>query len=200
MRHNNVLPNGHFRKHWQVRVKTWLDQAGAKKRRRNARIQKAQVAAPMPTDKLRPAVRCPTVKYNTRLRSGRGFTFEEVKAAGITRAYARSIGIAIDHRRRNKSEESLELNKQRLLSYLARLVVVPKKSTQTGEAKQVSLAKFLPIVNDKTVEPARKISEAEKKGEAYQTLAKAWNVERYHGIRAKRAAEKAEAMETKEKK
>lgn len=79
MKHNNQLPNGHFHKHWQVRVRTWLDQAGRKKRRRTARVEKAKRMAPRPTDALRPAVRCQTVKYNTRVRSGRGFTFEEVK-------------------------------------------------------------------------------------------------------------------------
>lgn len=79
MKHNNQLPNAHFRKHWQVRVKTWLDQAGRKKRRRTARIAKAKRVFPRPTESLRPAVRCPTVKYNTRLRAGRGFTLEEIK-------------------------------------------------------------------------------------------------------------------------
>lgn len=79
MKHNNVLPNGHFRKHWQERVKTWFDQAGRKKRRRSARIEKAKRLAPRPAEMLRPAVHCPTVKYNTRLRAGRGFTLEEIK-------------------------------------------------------------------------------------------------------------------------
>lgn len=79
MKHNNQLPNGHFRKHWQVRVRTWLNQAGRKKRRRTARIEKAKRMFPRPIDALRPAVRCPTVKYNTRLKCGRGFTLEEIK-------------------------------------------------------------------------------------------------------------------------
>ena len=36
--------------------------------------------APRPVDGLlRPAVRCPTIKYNTKLRAGRGFTLEELK-------------------------------------------------------------------------------------------------------------------------
>jgi large subunit ribosomal protein L13e len=35
--------------------------------------------APRPAELLRPAVHCPTVKYNTRLRAGRGFTLEEIK-------------------------------------------------------------------------------------------------------------------------
>jgi len=57
-----------------------LDQAGRKKSRRIARVQKAARIAPRPVDGLiRPAVRCPTIKYNTKLRAGRGFTLEELK-------------------------------------------------------------------------------------------------------------------------
>jgi hypothetical protein len=81
LKHNNQLPNQHFRKEWQRRVKTWFDQAGQKKSRRVARVQKATRVAPRPVDGLlRPAVRCPTLRYNMKLRSGRGFTLEEIKA------------------------------------------------------------------------------------------------------------------------
>lgn len=80
LKHNNQLPNQHFRKQWDRRVKTWFDQAGRKKSRRIARVQKAGRIAPRPIDGLlRPAVRCPTVRYNMKLRAGRGFTLEELK-------------------------------------------------------------------------------------------------------------------------
>lgn len=197
MKHNNQLPNGHFRKHWQERVKTWFDQAGRKKRRRSARVEKAKRMAPRPVDSLRPAVRCQTVKYNTRLRSGRGFTLEEIKAAGITRAYARSVGISVDHRRRNRSEESLELNKQRLSAYLDRLVLIPKGGSVVA---QVNLDSVLPITQDKSIEPARKITSDESSASAFSALRKAWGIQRYAGIRAKRAAEKAETTDAKDKK
>lgn len=93
-RHNNQLPNGHFHKDWQRRVKTWFDQPGRKASRRVARMQKAARIAPRPVDgALRPAVRCPTLKYNTKLRAGRGFTLVELKV--IPGAYtARSSTIA----------------------------------------------------------------------------------------------------------
>jgi large subunit ribosomal protein L13e len=26
VKHNNVIPNGHFHKDWQRRIKTWFDQ------------------------------------------------------------------------------------------------------------------------------------------------------------------------------
>jgi large subunit ribosomal protein L13e len=82
MKHNNQLPNGHFKKHWSRRVRTWLDQAGAKKSRRVARATKAALVAPRPVDLLRPAVRCQTVKYNRKVRAGRGFSLDELKVSG----------------------------------------------------------------------------------------------------------------------
>ena len=116
VRHNNVVPNQHFHKiSWQNRVKTWFEQPMRKKRRRAARMKKAAAIAPRPVSGLlRPVVKPPTVRYNYKLREGRGFTLTELKEAGIDRKEARSIGIAVDHRRRNKSNESLQLNSQRL--------------------------------------------------------------------------------------
>ncbi len=37
--------------------------------------------------------------------------------------FARSIGIAVDHRRKNRCQESLEVNKKRLLAYVSKLVL-----------------------------------------------------------------------------
>jgi large subunit ribosomal protein L13e len=54
-------------------------QPGAKSRRRDARRAKAAAVAPRPVDKLRPIVRCPTIKHNRRVRAGRGFTLAELK-------------------------------------------------------------------------------------------------------------------------
>lgn len=86
-----------------------------------------------PVELLRPAVRCPTKRYNTKLRAGRGFTAAELKAAGIRRKEALSIGIPVDHRRRNRSEEGLKVNTERLEAYKQRLVVFPRKA---GKAKK----------------------------------------------------------------
>lgn len=80
LKRNNMVPNGHFHKDWQIRVKTWFNQPMRKKRRRLTRIKKARTIAPRPVaGPLRPVVRCPTVKYNTKVRAGRGFTLEELK-------------------------------------------------------------------------------------------------------------------------
>lgn len=67
--------------------------------------------APRPVDgPLRPAVHCQTVRYNMRMRKGRGFSLEELKEAGISKTYARTVGIAVDHRRRNRTVEGLQVS------------------------------------------------------------------------------------------
>jgi large subunit ribosomal protein L13e len=46
------------------------------------------------------------------------------------------LGIAVDHRRRNASEESLEMNVNRLKEYKAKLIVFPRKTRgKKGEKK-----------------------------------------------------------------
>jgi len=67
-------------------------------------------------------------KDNTNGIEGRGFTIEELKLAGIRRKEAKSIGIAVDARRRSKSEEGQKINVERLQEYKNRLVVFPKKA------------------------------------------------------------------------
>jgi large subunit ribosomal protein L13e len=210
MKHNNVIPNGHFHKQWQRRVMTWFDQAGQKKSRRVARAKKALAVAPRPVDSLRPAVRCQTLKYNTKLRTGRGFTLAELKTAGLTAKVAKTIGIAVDARRRNRSAESLELNKARLAAYKARLVVMPSKKaiksgkaakTQlpTGEAATASLAAAFPVISSTTLEAPRAITAAESEFKAYKTLRNAFSTARLAGIRAKTAAARAEELAAKAK-
>lgn len=105
VKHNNVIPNGHFKKHWQNYVRTWFDQPARKTRRRigkplfssylwkfcrfllfmlcillAARQKKAVKNFPRPTaGPLRPVVHCQTLKYNMKTRAGRGFSLEELK-------------------------------------------------------------------------------------------------------------------------
>lgn len=131
--HNNVLPNAHFHKRWMDRVKTWFNQPARKHRRRQARAAKAEKVAPRPTGGLlRPVVRAPTVRYNMKQRKGRGFTLEELKEAGIPKLVARSVGIAVDHRRKNHSVESLQENVQRLKTYHSKLVIFPGTGNLLG--------------------------------------------------------------------
>lgn len=104
VKHNNVVPNAHFHKKWKpctsrmsTGVKVNLHQAMQKKARRLKRAAKAAAIAPRPSaGLLRPVVRCPTQRYNMKLRTGRGFTLEELKAAGFNKKEARNIGVAVD--------------------------------------------------------------------------------------------------------
>ncbi|XP_057774109.1 60S ribosomal protein L13-1-like isoform X1 [Salvia miltiorrhiza] len=128
MKHNNVIPNGHFKKHWQNYVKTWFNQPARKARRRTARQEKAVKIFPRPTaGPLRPVVRGQTLKYNMKVRAGRGFSLEELKAAGVPKKLAPTIGISVDHRRRNSSLEGFQTNVQRLKTFKAKLVVFPRR-------------------------------------------------------------------------
>ena len=43
---------------------------------------------------------------------------------------APTIGIAVDHRRRNRSLESLQANVQRLKEYRSKLILFPRKPNQ----------------------------------------------------------------------
>merc|ERR1711970_1185782 len=120
---NNILANAHFHKDWKRRVRTWFNQP--------ARQAKAAAIAPRPTGgDLRPAVRCPTQRYNIRVRAGRGFTPSELKGAGWTVRDARQLGVAVDLRRKNKSVEGLQANVQRLKEYKSKLIVFPRKAGQ----------------------------------------------------------------------
>ncbi|MGH0123996.1 UNVERIFIED_CONTAM: hypothetical protein FKN15_019270 [Acipenser sinensis] len=177
--------------------------------RRKARQAKARQIAPRPiAGPLRPSVRCPTVRYHTRVRSGRGFTLEELKAAGIHKKVARTIGIAVDARRRNRSTESLQTNVQRLKEYRSKLILFPRKASAPkkgdSSAEEVKMATQLvgpvmPIKNIYKKEKARVISEEEKNFKAFASLRMARSNARLFGIRAKRAKEAADQDVEKKK-
>ncbi|KIN02142.1 hypothetical protein OIDMADRAFT_18839 [Oidiodendron maius Zn] len=206
IKHNQQIPHNHFRKDWQRRVRVHFDQPGRKLRRRNARLSKAAAVAPRPVDKLRPVVRCPTIKYNRRVRAGRGFTLTELKEAGIPRLLAPTIGISVDHRRQNLSTESLSANVARLKEYRARLILFPRKIGQpkkgdatkeeAASAKKTvsSLKQSLPIVHtDATIKEISKSDMPEPiEGGAYRKLRDARSEARNRGKREKRAKEKAD--------
>lgn len=50
-----------------------------------------------------------------------------LQLAGINKRFARTIGISVDPRRRNKSTESLQANVQRLKEYRSKLILFPRK-------------------------------------------------------------------------
>merc|ERR1739848_70003 len=174
------------------------------------RQKKASSIAPRPArGPLRSIVRCPTNKYNTKLRMGKGFTLEELKAAGISKKQSHSIGIAVDHRRKNRSTESLQSNVQRLKEYQSKLIVFPRKISQPkqgdSEENELALASqllgpLLPIVDLPQEMKSRPITDEERKLSAFQTLRQAKANARLIGIRAKRVEQAKADAEMKAKK
>ncbi|XP_003694362.1 60S ribosomal protein L13 [Apis florea] len=199
---NNMIPNGHFHKDWQRFVKTWFNQPARKYRRKQNRVKKARTVAPRPVKLLRPVVHCPTFRYHTKVRAGKGFTLEELKASGLNKRFARTIGIAVDPRRRNKSVESLQTNAQRLKEYKSKLILFPlnEKKPKKGDASEEEMklatqvkGEIMPVRHQPPAKAkARVISEEERKFSAYVTLRKARADARLVGIRAKRVKDAAE--------
>merc|ERR1719171_494221 len=206
MKHNQVVANVHYKKWWQRYVRTWFDQAGRKERRRSNRQKKAAAIAPRPTaGGLRPAVRCPTQRYNTKVKLGKGFTPDELKEAGIPKKLAKTVGIAVDHRRKNRSAEGLQENVARLKLYKSKLMVLPRKSkakkgpipdTTRQEALNVpqnTTKEIIPLPKPALKEKARAITDEEKAFSAKTTLRTAWANKHYDGRKRKRADDKEKA-------
>jgi len=136
-----------------------------------------------------------------KIRAGRGFTFAELKAAEINKKQARGIGIAVDHRRENRSEESFQANVQRLKLYKSKLVVFPRRSTKRlragdstkerrAAAVQVLSKSTLPIQTPEVEVQVRKITKEEKDTDVYAKVRKARTDQKRAGARTKRAADK----------
>merc|ERR1712224_1079893 len=129
--------------------------------------------------------RPPTQRYNMRLRLGKGFTLEELKAAQIPKKLARTIGVSVDHRRRNRCEESLQTNVERLKLYKSKLMVFPKgsgkKSVKKGDTARSELAnvaqntlkEIIPVPKTAKRVKARAIAGDEKEKSVYKVLKKA---------------------------
>jgi large subunit ribosomal protein L13e len=214
MKGNNQLPNEHFSKDWHGvaapnLVRTWLNQAGRKKSRRVARATKAAKTFPRPVaGALRPVVQSQTQRYNFKKRLGRGFTLDELKAAGISKKMAPTIGICVDHRRRNRCEESLALNSQRLKEYMSKLVLFPRKNSKPkhGDSSAADRAAatqhtgaLMPITKTKKAIEMMTVTEEMKNFGAYGKL----RVERMNvrqvGPRINKAIQDAKDAEEKAK-
>ncbi|KXN83857.1 60S ribosomal protein L13, partial [Leucoagaricus sp. SymC.cos] len=196
----------HFRKDWQRRVRTWFDQPGRKLRRRNARKAKATTLGVRPLTLFRPAVHGQTIRYNRKLREGRGFTLAELKEAGIGRKEALGVGIVVDHRRRNLSEEGKKLNVERLKAYKEHLMVFPRKAgkakkgdSPADDLKAATTRSTLPLPEAYPAEAPRKITAEEFEFQAYRTLRNERANARYEGARKIRAAKREEEEAAKKK-
>eukprot|EP00758_Cryptobia_borreli_P008163 Tbor_TRINITY_DN5367_c4_g5::TRINITY_DN5367_c4_g5_i1::g.3808::m.3808/K02873/RP-L13e, RPL13; large subunit ribosomal protein L13e len=215
---NNAVPHTHGRKHWtpcssqRGNIKVNLNQPKQKERRRRLRIAKAKRIFPRPLKLLRPQVSCPTVRYNMKKRLGRGFTIEELSGAGLKPRYANTIGIRVDGRRKNISEESLATNVQRLKTYMSKLVLFPmsKKGAKKGDASEDDMKAAKqdtsrwgtatvahPSTVKKTAESARKVTSEEAKKNVYAFLKQNHSAVRFMGERLARAAKKQAVKDNK---
>jgi len=122
VRHNNRVPASHSRKKWAFLVATSFKQAGRKTRRHKIRAEKNAYVFPR-SSVTRPIV-CGRTTGHTRLKKlGRGFTYDELKSAGIRAEFADSIGVALDHRRINRSLATLKLNTSRLITFNVKCLI-----------------------------------------------------------------------------
>ena len=163
VKHNNVLHKAHLRKHWQMRVKCYFNKTAHKKIRAQKRQDKEADRLPVPLGKLRPVVYSCTQRYAGKTRIGRGFTLAEVKAAGLTPAFARSVGIAVDHRRHNKNADMMDANVARIKAYKEKLVLFPRKE---GKPKKGEIA-------DSSAANVKKVQESGSSTELLKLPAKA---------------------------
>jgi len=218
---NKAIPHLHQRKHWNPNssqkgnIRVWLNQPKQKERRRRLRAAKAKRVFPRPLRALRPQVNCPTIRYNMRKRLGRGFSLEELKAAEIAPRKALTIGIRVDRRRKNLSEEGLKANVQRLKQYMSKLILFPinNKKVKAGEATEADTKKVQQdksrngtgaVPHPRTIVVApdapRKVTPAERKKSVYRFLKINHSAVRFLGERKKRMTKRAEKEAAKQKK
>ena len=122
---------------------------------------------------------------------------------------APTIGISVDGRRQNLSEESLSANVARLKAYKEKLILLPRKSNapKKGDTKtDVSKINKATLINSvMPIAPTDIAVKEIKKGEmpapveggAYHKLRMARSEARLAGPRAKRAKDAAEAETAK---
>lgn len=146
MKNNHVLPNNH--RNTMKRVKEWHNQKSRAERRAKNRLIKAKEIYPMPLKKLRPIVRCPTIRYNKKQRLGKGFTLEELKEAGLQYEYAMRIGISVDNRRRNMNKETFDLNVSRIKEYLSKITIYKNGAEAKASGVKQHLGRIMQVKRD----------------------------------------------------
>ncbi|KAL8489616.1 hypothetical protein ACS0TY_025506 [Phlomoides rotata] len=120
-----------------------------------------------------------TLKYNMKVRAGKGFSLKELKATGIAKKLTPTTGISVDHHRRNSSLEGFQTNVQRLKTYKAKLVIFSRRACKVkvvdssleelATATQV-MGHFLLIVHKKPTIELVKVLEDMKSFRAYDKL------------------------------
>ena len=111
---------------------------------------------------------------------------------------ALTTGITVDHRRKNKSLESLQRNVQRLKEYQSKLILFPvnSKKPRKGEASEEDIKKasqlagqVIPIKPVVKRQRAMELTDDLKNFKAFNSVRQARAVARLWGIRAKKAKE-----------
>jgi len=205
VKHNNPVVTSHFKKHWVERVRCNFNKPMKARKRKQRRLEKASKLFPRPLQTLRPLVRIASAKHNNRLRFGRGFSISELKGAKLNPLFARTIGISIDKRRRNISEEGYNRNVQRLLEYKSKLILYPKRhgsdkrlrkgvhlggldDTPKAQRTKVSqvIVDLLPSKKPELVTELREITDKERKKSSWRTLRNAYKDKRAFAFRMKK--------------
>jgi len=125
----------------------------------------------------------------------------------VSRKLAPTIGISVDPRRQNLSEESLTANVARLKEYMSRLILFPRRNgkQKAGDASadEVKAAKgpdgnvlkkttmAQPIINERKVTEAT-LADEEGEVAAYRKLRDSRSEAKLVGVKAKRAKAKEE--------
>eukprot|EP00703_Trepomonas_sp_PC1_P003358 JAP93248.1 Ribosomal protein L13 [Trepomonas sp. PC1] len=152
-------------------VKTWFNQAGRAVRRHQNRVAKAANNFPRPVESLRPIVQCCGIQHNVYKRAGRGFSIQELQAVKLSTLRARQLGIAVDSRRVNKTQQGLDANVARLQEYMKRIVVFKKDAKPEEIKAAVQLKTPLPIARHEAVITTGKLSDVPKM-DVYTTMHK----------------------------
>merc|ERR1712128_279621 len=122
-------------------------------------------------------------------------TLAELREAKIAPKLALTIGISVDHRRRNRCTASLQENVNRLKLYKSKLLIFPKGSgkkcvkkgdtprSELSNVAQNTLKAIIPVPKPALRIKARKITDAEKEKSAYKILKKARTNKKYAGTK-----------------
>merc|ERR1711977_387439 len=124
----------HFKKKWHLLVRTWFKQKTRKIRRRKARSDRTKATYVDPYIlKFRPIMWGQTNKYRARKILGRGFTLEEMNFVGIKVNLVPSIGLVIDKRRKNRSQDFINENVSHIKDHMSKLDFISFKCTEHTE-------------------------------------------------------------------
>lgn len=134
---------------------------------------------------------------------------QELKQAKISPRFAQTVGITVDHRRQDTSEEGLQLNVQRLESYRSKLILFPRRADKPKKgdindatadklksaetAKQNTNKHVLDKPASKVREATQKITKEQKDLRVFRKLRQLQVNKKYKGKREKKAKEQAEA-------